>query len=192
MKLEDKFFHSFFYPFFIALLSSMIIIILFSTLFTNNYLDRKTSENIIELEKDIAKININTIKISLSTVLLKIQESMNELIMTYQKISKIIILNPELSQNLDDTYLKCGIDLNISEIEENITKLYYMAYWFLDEGITKNELENNSVVKKQLVAFNIIIPNLYNVFSAVNSSFFGFYFYFESTELYLSFPLFAD
>ena len=47
-------------------------------------------------------------------------------------------------------------------------------------------------MKKQLVAFNNVIPNLFSVFAATNSSSFGFYFYYESTELYLSFPLLAD
>ena len=194
MKLEDKFFHSFFYPFFMGLLFNVIIIIITSIIFANNYIDRKTSENMIELEKNNAKINLNTIKISISAFLLKIQVSMNEVISSYQKTAKKIKLNPDLANNLDDKYLKCALDLNDSEIGDNIDDLNYMAYWFLDAGVNKNELnkEKYSTVKKQLVAFNNVIPNLFSVFAATNSSSFGFYFYYESTELYLSFPLLAD
>ena len=192
MELESKFFQSFFYPFFIGVILSMISIILFSIIFTNNYIDKKTSLNLIELERNNAKVNLNTIKISLSTFLLKIQASINEIITSYQKTSKAILLNPNLSKNLDDKYLKCALDLNDTEIAQDINKLKYMAYWFLDKGMNKEKLKDNSIEKKQLIAFNQIIPNLFSVFASTNSSIFGFYFYFESSELYLSFPLYAD
>ena len=192
MKLEDQFFQSFFYPFFIGLFLSMVSIIIFSIIYTNDYIDIKTSENLFELEKNNAQINLNTIRISLSSFLLKIQASANEIILGYQKISKTIKLNPDLARNLNDTYLKCALDLNDTEINEDISKLNYMAYWFLDAGVTKAKLDNYPIVKKQLIAFSNIIPNLFQVFAVTNSSAFGYYFYFESTELYLSFPLFAD
>ena len=192
MKLEDQFFRSFFYPFFIGLFLSMVSIIIFSIIYTNDYIDIKTSENLFELEKNNAQINLNTIRMSLSSFLLKIQASANEIILGYQKISKTIKLNPDLARNLNDTYLKCALDLNDTEINEDISKLNYMAYWFLDAGVTKAKLDNYPIVKKQLIAFSNIIPNLFQVFAVTNSSAFGYYFYFESTELYLSFPLFAD
>jgi len=192
MKLESNFFQSFFYPFLIGVILSMISIILFSIIFTNNYIDKKTSLNLSQLERNNAKINLNTIKISLSAFLLKIQASVNEIITAYQKTSKAILLNPSLANNLDDTYLKCALDLNDTEIAQDINKLNYMAYWFLDKGIGKKQLKNNSIEKKQLIAFNQIIPNLFSVFATTNSSTFGYYFYFESSELYLSFPLYAD
>ena len=67
-----------------------------------------------------------------------------------------------------------------------------MAYWFLDTGIAKAKLDNFSVVKKQLIAISNFNPYLFQVFKVTNSSALGYYFYFESTELYLFFPLFAD
>ena len=154
MELESKFFQSFFYPFLIGIILSMISIILFSIIFTNNYIDKKTSLNLIELERNNAKVNLNTIKISLSTFLLKIQASINEIIISYQKAAKAILLNPNLSKNLDDKYLKCALDLNDTEISQDINKLNYMAYWFLDKGINKEKLKDNSIEKKQLIAFN--------------------------------------
>ena len=184
MKLEDQFFQSFFYPFFFGLFLSMVSIIIFSIIYTNDYIDIKTSENLFELEKNNAQINLNTIRISLSSFLLKIQASANEIILGYQKISKTIKLNPDLARNLNDTYLKCALDLNDTEINEDISKLNYMAYWFLDAGVTKAKLDNYPIVKKQLIAFSNIIPNLFQVFAVTNSSAFGYYFYLESTELF--------
>ena len=73
MKLEVRFFQSFFYPFLIGVLLSMFSIIIFSLIFTNNYIDKKTSLNLIQLEKNNSKINLNTIKISLRAFLLNIK-----------------------------------------------------------------------------------------------------------------------
>ena len=67
-----------------------------------------------------------------------------------------------------------------------------MAYWFIEGGIKKSTLKKNSIEKKQLIAFSKIIQNLYSVFGATNSSTFGYYFYFEQSEIYISFPLLAD
>ena len=67
-----------------------------------------------------------------------------------------------------------------------------MAYWFIEGGIKKSTLKKNSIEKKQLIAFSNIIRNLYSVFGATNSSTFGYYFYFEQSEIYISFPLLAD
>ena len=41
MKLEDQFFHFFFYPFLIGVAFSAIIVILCSYIFTDSYLDKK-------------------------------------------------------------------------------------------------------------------------------------------------------
>ena len=117
---------------------------------------------------------------------------MNEIVTSYQKIDKRVLSNKNLTLNLDDNYLKCALDLNDTEINEDISKLNFMAYWFIDKGITKAKLKNVSIEKKQLITFSQIIPNLFDVFASTNSSAFGYYFYFESTELYLSFPLYAD
>ena len=87
MKLEDKFFHSFFYPFLIGVLLSMIIVTIFLTIFTNKYFDKRTGRNIVDLEKKYAEININSVISLLTTTLLKIQASLNEQILFYQKLA---------------------------------------------------------------------------------------------------------
>ena len=192
MKLEDKLFHSFFYPFLIGVILNMFIIILFSIIFTNNYIDKRTSQNLLQSEKNLAELNLKAIQTSLTSYLLKIQASINEIIISYQKNAKNILLNPNLYQNLDDKFLKCALDLNDTEIEGHLDDLSYMGYWFIERGIKKSTLKNNSLEKKQLIAFSEIIPNLYSAFGAINSSTFGFYFYFEQSEIYISFPLLAD
>ena len=192
MKLGDKLFHSFFYPFFIGVILNMFIIILFSIIFTNNYIDKRTSQNLLQSEKNLAELNLKAIQTSLTSYLLKIQASINEIIISYQKNAKNILLNPNLYQNLDDKFLKCALDLNDTEIEGHLDDLSYMGYWFIERGIKKSTLKNNSLEKKQLIAFSEIIPNLYSAFGAINSSTFGFYFYFEQSEIYISFPLLAD
>ena len=77
MKLKDKFFKAFFYPFLLGVLLSMAIVIVFLSVFTNNYLDKRTGENIVELEKKYAKKTINSVNALLSTTLLKVQASLN-------------------------------------------------------------------------------------------------------------------
>ena len=57
MKLEEKFFNAFFYPFLVAILLSNLIITTLLGLFTNNNLLEKTYNNIINLEKKKRKIN---------------------------------------------------------------------------------------------------------------------------------------
>ena len=90
MRLEDKFFNSFFYPFLVGVLLSMIIVTIFLSVYTNNFLDRKTGQNIIDLEKKYAKINLNSVNALLTTTLLKIQASINEHILYYQKLASKI------------------------------------------------------------------------------------------------------
>ena len=81
MKLEQKFFNSFFYPFLIALLINMITVTIFLSIYTINYLDEKTGKNVVDLEKKYAKVNINSINSLLTTTLLKVQSGINEQIL---------------------------------------------------------------------------------------------------------------
>ena len=85
MKLETKFFHSFFYPFLTGVTLNILIITAFLYIFTNNYYDKKTAENIVYLEKKTANIHINSVNTLITTTLLKVQASLNEQILFYQK-----------------------------------------------------------------------------------------------------------
>ena len=55
MKLEEKFINSFFYMFLIGVIINLIIAIGFLYFFTNNYIEKKTGQNIVDLEKKICK-----------------------------------------------------------------------------------------------------------------------------------------
>ena len=91
MKLEEKFFKSFFYPFLICSILSTLIVTTFLGLFTNTNYDKRTNSNIINLETKYSKINIKSVNTILTTILLKIQASLNEQILYYQRIAKKVI-----------------------------------------------------------------------------------------------------
>ena len=55
MKLEDKFIKTFFYQFLICIILSSVIVTIFLALFTNNNIDKRTKEYIINLEKKYTK-----------------------------------------------------------------------------------------------------------------------------------------
>ncbi len=67
------------------------MVIISSIVFTCNYIDKGTRINIIELEKNYSKVNLNSINIIITTYLLKIQSGLNELINNYQNFANQII-----------------------------------------------------------------------------------------------------
>ena len=46
MKLEDKFFKTFFYPFLIAITISIIMVAIVLSRYSNNYLDKRSAKDI--------------------------------------------------------------------------------------------------------------------------------------------------
>ena len=77
MKLEDKFFKSFFYPFLVGVFLSTLIVTIFLGLFTNNNYDKRTQENVINLEKNKSKINIRSINNLLNAFFFKVSSWFN-------------------------------------------------------------------------------------------------------------------
>ena len=124
MKLEDQFFHSFFYPFVVGVTLSAAMVIISSIIFTNNYLDLKTADNIVQLEKDYSKVKLNSINIILSTNLLKIQVGLNEIINSYIILANQIKSNEVLkSKVINNKFFINAMD--ISELlndDKNETK----------------------------------------------------------------------
>ena len=140
MKLEDQFFHSFFYPFIVGVILSATMVIISSIVFTCNYIDKGTRINIIELEKNYSKININSINTTTPTYLLKIQSGLNKLINNYQNLANQIIL-PENNvtidfENIDDIFFKTTYDLYVNKIfyEEIYPISELMSLWLLDKN----------------------------------------------------------
>ena len=189
MKLESKFFQSFFYPFLVGVIFSAIVIITSTIIFTSNYMDKITGQNLVELGKKYSKVNIDSVNVLVSTTLLKMQASLNELILYYQNLAKKLNTdNPYLNRKIDDNFLKCVLDLN-DTYNENNEFTNYMAYWIKDLETNHSSLKDNSFEKKELTALSGIIPNIFNTFYSTNSSSLTIYFYFEASELFISYPL---
>ena len=183
MKLEDKFFNSFFYPFLIGVLLSMITITIFLAIFTNNYFDKKTGQKIVDLEKKFAKVNINSVNALLTTTLLKVQASLNEQILFYQKLAN------KIGNNAYDInpFLKCGVNIDENVDDETKKNMKYMGFWYIDND--KTSFPDNSIEKKQLIAYSNILQNIFSTFAATKSSVKSYFFIFENDDLYIGFPL---
>ena len=189
MKLENQFFQFFFKPFIIGVIFSSIIVIVCSVIFTGDYLEQITGNNIIGLGKNYSKINIDAVNKIISSNLLKMQLGLNELILYYLNIARQLKTNnPNTNRNIDDNYLKCVLDFDENINKTNINTSY-MAYWFLDLETNLSKLKPNSFEENQLITLSNMIPNFFSVFYATNSTFLNIYLYFEGTELYFSYPL---
>ena len=192
MKLMQHIYSSFFYIFLLGIILNFISIIIFSIFFTNKYIDKITGENIIQLEKKISKINLNSINVLITTSLAKIQSSLNELIIAYQKSARIIKEGKNIKYNISNKFFKGLLDLTPDFLEQNLNNLEYIAYWVIDEYTNETNLKSNSIEEKQIYAFSNIIQNLFTTFTATNSSSICYYFYFDASELFISYPLIYD
>ena len=159
MKLEDRFFQSFFYPFLAGVLLSMIIVTIFLGIFTNDFFDKRTGKNIVDLEKKYASMNINSINSILTTTLLKIQASLNEQILFYQKLAN---RTSDINSYKINKFLKCLLDVDEEYLENNKNDLKYTGFWFRDNNTRESTLDNNSPEKLQLIVYSNIIQNVYS------------------------------
>ena len=78
MKLENKFYSAFFYPFLIGIVLSIIIVATILSHYSNDYLDKKGAEDIYSIEKKYATIKINSQNLLISNILLKIRVYLHE------------------------------------------------------------------------------------------------------------------
>ena len=191
MKLEDKFFKSFFYPFVSGAFLSTLIVVIFLSLFTNNNYDKRTSEIIINSKKDYSKLIINSANILLTTKFQKFQSSLNELILLYQNISTKILQSKKYLK-LNNTYLKSTISLGKNFCKNMPEGTEHMVTWLLDNQTSEENIDNKIDVKNQLIAFSNIIQNIETVLDVNKPDANYMFFYFDKTELYLSFPLKYD
>ena len=186
MKLEDKFFNSFFYPFLVGVLLSMLIVTIFLGKFTNNNIDQLTGKKIVDLEKKYATININSISTLLSTTILKIQASLNEHVLFYLKLANKI---GDISNYKVNEHVKCVLDFTEEFIEKNKNNFKYTALWIKDLYTNFDDLDNNSPAKLQIITYSNIIHNIYSTYAASKSIVDYFFFIFPSTDLLIAFPV---
>ena len=104
MKLQDKFFNSFFFSFLISVILSILIITIILALFINNNHSKITLNNIIDLDKKYSEIIIKTANALLTSAFQKIQASLNEHILFYQRTANNL-LKVKDDLELDTTYV---------------------------------------------------------------------------------------
>ena len=102
MKLKVKLFKSFFYPFLVGIILSIIIVFVILFYYSNDYLDKKSAEDIYTIEKQYAAVNINSINVILSNVLLKVQVGMQEQISFYEIIASKLTPEAKLENRITE------------------------------------------------------------------------------------------
>ena len=188
MELQEKFFKAFFFPFLTGVILCTLIVIIFLGFFTNNYLNKRTSQNIINLRKNYSKIIINSANILLQKKFLKFQTGLNELALFYQKMANDLLTSNE-NHAFNNSFLKCVFNLADDFCLNMPNGTEHMALWILDHETTEENLEEKKDVKHQLIAFSSIIHNLDVILETNKPETQFFFFYFDITELYLAFPL---
>ena len=194
MKLENKFFNSFFYPFLIGVILSSLIVTILVFFFTNSFYDKRMTQKIIDLETQYAKTNIKLANINVLTILLKVQASVNEQILFYQKMANKTKDKDITELTYNDDKFKVVYDFTEDFLKKNEKNLTYMGFWYIDDSIEHFDNITDNRIKKQIISFSYILHNLYStsVTLATNNSIYKFYYYFEDTNLLFSFPISYD
>ena len=189
MRLEDKFFKSFFYLFLIGISISLIIVFTILFYFSGNILDERTSSEVYYLERRNAKANINSMNILLSNIILKLQVVLQEQITLYQDIANTL-LNVTTNLNLFDIDVYNPYMLKklmASKKPEFMKRLLYTSLWFINPNI-KDINQLSSDIKKQLYAFSLMTQSLISVMNSNNDILKNVYFMFDDSDLYLAYP----
>ena len=168
MRLEDKFFNSFFYLFLIGITFSIVIVITILFYFSDNFLDERTASEVFHLEDRYAKSKINSMNILLTNLVVKLQVVLQEQVNLYQDIANTLGNVDDL--NLDD------IDVyNVYELKEKINsndpkfnqRLAYASLWLIDTEI-KDVSQLTLEIKKQIYSFSLMTQSLLSVVNSNN------------------------
>ena len=180
MKLENKFFNAFFYPLLVGIFLSIIIIAFILSYYSNNYLDKKSAQNIYNMEKNYATININSINILLTNTLLKVVLGLHEQLNFYENIASKI---SDRSKSLIGKDVHNIINLTLKE------RIEYASFWFVDNNTTE-VTDKESNLYQQISIFSQITQTLYSIYHSMNNTLLSMYFLFEDTNLFIGFPYF--
>ena len=189
MRLEDKFFNSFFYLFLIAIFFSIIIVMMILIYFSQDFIDESRANEVIEIEKRYAKANINSINILLYNMMLKLQVNIQQIITSYQNIAKSISKSSDVL-NLTDIESHNAYEFKEkmkSMNEKLMQKLAYTSLWFINNEKVNISLLTNET-KKQLYTLSLMIPSMNSVIHSSNDILKNIYFIFDKTDLYSTFP----
>ena len=201
MELFNKFFNYLFYPFLIGIIITIVSIIVFINTITFKRIDLKTSQNIVSIEKKKTEININSISVLLFNDLVKVQLGLQQQILFYgETISRINNLKMEniTLQNYTYNYYELK-EMNLTEINlknkkddiRNMTDFF--SVWFVDENIRNiSAINKNKNLYKQLLGYSYITQSIYSFWTSLSDLIFSIHFFFESTNLYITFPYYED
>ena len=188
MKLEYKFFNSFFYPYVVSVTLCTLLVSIFLGYYTNTYYDDRTRNNIINIEKMYSKININSANVLLTTTFQKIQSGLNEHILFYQKMANKLIKSEE-NHKLNGDLMKCLLSLNFFHCIFIYGDPAKMAVWIQEDDINEYNVNTNKNVNLELISFSNILQNMDANIEATTPNIIYYFFYFEKTELYTAYPL---
>ena len=190
MKLEDKFCNSFFYSFLISIILSTLIVSIILGLFTNNNYSKKTMNNIIDLESKNSKMIIKSVNVLLTTSFQKIQASLNEQILYYQKTANNILKLKE-EPELNTTFIKSAVNIDLFYCFYDEEDSNNSALWTLDRVTSEDNIDSKKEAKYQLIAISKILSNIDSNIKATLPDIYWYSFYFESNELYIVYPIYG-
>ena len=153
MRLEDKFFKSFFYLFLIAITISMILVATILFYYSENYIDERTAKDVIHMEKKNANSNIYSMNVLLSNMILKLQVALKEALTLYINLSnETSLFEQDFDLNNSDVY-------NIYELEklmkskdaDFMSRLEFISFWMIDKKIVNFNLMDMNMKKQLLI-----------------------------------------
>ena len=188
MKLESQFFNKFFFSFLISIILCTLVVIAILITFTFDKYDKRTTEKIINLERNYSKLIIGSVNIIITNKFLSLQTGLNELILLYQKKAREILIS-EKEEELNDEYLKCLLTFDAYSCDDEETDTSALAFWISDGYTTEEDLDEHQDIKQQLIAYSHIIKNINALYELAKPDVFDYFFYFEKNELYISYPI---
>ena len=189
MKMEFIFLKYFFFSFLIGIFISLLIVILILVFFTNNFCDKKSMQDIINLEKKYAESELKSANIRVTTLLSKYQALFNESIIFYKNIANDLLVD-ENSHQLEPNFIYSIVFVDIVSCFNKRFRPDRRALFIYDRHTTDwNIGSTNKDAEKQLIAVSHLIPNLDTLFYFSNPEAYTYYFYFEETGLYIAYPL---
>ena len=184
MKLEDKFFGAFFYPFFFGILASITIVITILSHYSKGYLDERTAGDVYEVETTYAKNNIYSANLLLSEFLLKIQVVLEEQLSLFQFAEKNLnVSEPKETRVIKDVYSAFEDAENNTVLQE---RLEYATFWFVDP-YTKYP-NCSDALYDQIFLVSLCTQSMYIGLNSLKGIITKFYFIFEDTNVYIAYP----
>lgn len=185
MKLENKFYNAFFYPFLAGITLSIIIVAIILTYYSNNYIDKKSAEDLFKIEKKYAKTNINSVNVLISNVLLKVQIGLKEQLTLYEDIASKITDYSKSSIG-KNVYNSFNLENELIETDDD-----YTSIWFVDKNLT-NITNKNSSLFQQISIFSQLTQSLYSIYYSMNDILMDIFFIFDETNLFIGYINFSN